>query len=221
MRHIPFKLIVVEGIMGSGKTTTTTVLAEQLAARGTASRAIWEGMDQHPVQTSDPEGFGSVDAWMQARLQRWSAFAEDVLAFDGVTVLDGQLYHECVDSLLYYDVPPEAIVSFIGRLEAAVSAANPLLIHLFQADVGRAIRDVFRLRGEGWSQWQVEWKVHSRPYCVNRSLTGVDGFIELYRAHRRLADQLFADSTMGTLAIDTSAADWDRYLSEIDDFLEE
>lgn len=67
---------------------------------------LWEGMSDHPVQTGDPEGFDSVAIWMQERLGKWAAFADDIMSWEGITVLDGQLYHGCVDSLLYYDVPP-------------------------------------------------------------------------------------------------------------------
>ena len=54
--------------MGSGKTTTATSIAEQLALSGLPARPICEGMSDHPVQTGDPEGFDSVAIWMQERL---------------------------------------------------------------------------------------------------------------------------------------------------------
>ena len=68
MRPFYNRLIIVEGIMGSGKTTTATSIAEQLALSGLPARAICEGMSDHPVQTGDPEGFDSVAIWMQERL---------------------------------------------------------------------------------------------------------------------------------------------------------
>lgn len=100
-----------------------------------------------------------------------------------------------------------------------MEAAHPILIYLHQRDVGKAIRRVFDLRGERWSQWQVDWKVHNRPYGKKRGLRGVDGFVTLYSAHRQLTDKLFADSHFQKLAVETSTGDWDRYLLEILSFL--
>lgn len=94
-------------------------------------------MSDHPVQTGDPEGFDSVAIWMQERLGKWAAFADDIMSWEGITVLDGQLHHECVDSLLYYDVPPVDIEAFITRLEDSVEAAHPILIYLHQRDAAR------------------------------------------------------------------------------------
>ena len=123
-------------------------------------------MDNHPIRTSDPEGFPSVAAWMQERRRRWGDFCHDLASSAGVTVLDGQLYHECVDSLLYYDIPIEDIRAFVEELEELTQHLQPALVYLFQSDVGAAIRKVFTERGEGWSQWQIDWKVHNRPMAA-------------------------------------------------------
>ena len=62
------KLIFVEGIMGSGKSTTVKFVAEELERSGTPVRLIGENTKPHPVQMADPEEFESIDVWMTERL---------------------------------------------------------------------------------------------------------------------------------------------------------
>lgn len=49
MPRVPPRLVVVEGSIGTGKTTTARRLAEALAARGARVRAVVEGDVEHPA----------------------------------------------------------------------------------------------------------------------------------------------------------------------------
>ncbi len=214
------KLVIVDGIMGSGKSTTTDLIAKYLQRKGVAVRTIGEGATGHPVQMGDPESSDSTATWMEERLDKWRRFRDELLSADELVVLDGQLYHENVDALVYFDVPASDITAYIGRLEDELAPLHPLLIHFYQRDIRAALRRVFDLRGEGWEQWQIDWKLHNRPYGQHRGLRGFDGFVQLYGAHRHLTDELFATSAMAKLAIQNEDGDWERYMAEIMTFLD-
>jgi hypothetical protein len=49
MRRVPPRLVLVEGSIGTGKTTTARRLAEALATRGVRARAVVEGDVAHPA----------------------------------------------------------------------------------------------------------------------------------------------------------------------------
>lgn len=44
------KLVIVEGIMGSGKSTTVLEFAERLNAAGVPALGITEGVNPHPIR---------------------------------------------------------------------------------------------------------------------------------------------------------------------------
>ena len=44
------RLVIVEGIMGSGKSTTTLNIADRLEASGIPAIGITEGVDPHPIR---------------------------------------------------------------------------------------------------------------------------------------------------------------------------
>lgn len=94
-----YKLIVIDGIMGSGKSTTAKFVVDFLERERVSARLIDEGNEDHPIQMKDPEAYESIQAWMTERLLKWKNLTASILESDAVFVLDGQLFHECVDSM--------------------------------------------------------------------------------------------------------------------------
>ena len=214
------KLIFVEGIMGSGKSTMAKFVAGELDKGGTPVRLIDENAKPHPVQMADPEEFESIDAWMTERLDKWQALVDSILQSGEVFVLDGQLFHESVDSLFYFDVAERDIVDFMARTMQVLEKVNPALIYLYQTDVRASLRKTCNERAEWWTNWQIDWKVHNRPYGQARGLKGFDGYVQLYSDYRGVTDRLFEGLEIAKLGIENGAGDWDRYKSEILQFIQ-
>ena len=92
------RLILIEGIPGSGKSTTGQFLTARLAEQAVDVRWWYEEMKGHPLYIFDDEA--SMDAVVrdlfagrfarvvEATLERWNQFAEWLCAFDGIVVLD-------------------------------------------------------------------------------------------------------------------------------------
>jgi len=209
------KLIFVEGIMGSGKSTTAKFVAEELERRGTPVRLVGENAKPHPVQMADPEKFASIGAWMTERLGKWQVLVDSILQSGEVFVLDGQLFHESVDSLFYFDVPEGDIVNFMTRTMSALEKVKPALIYFYQHDVRASLRKTCDERAEWWENWQIDWKVHNRPYGQKRGLKGFDGYVQLYTDYRGVTDRLFDGLDIAKLGIENGTGDWDLYKSDI------
>lgn len=205
--------------MGSGKSTTAKFVADELERGGTSVRLIDENDDNHPVQMADPEEFESIDVWMAERLDKWKALTDSILQSGDVFVLDGQLFHESVDSLFYFDVPEGDIVDFMKRTMKVLETVNPALIYFYQDDVAASLRKTCEARSEWWRNWQIDWKVHNRPYGQKRGLKGFDGYVQLYSGYRMLTDRLFENLEIEKLSIENGAGEWDRYKSEILKFI--
>ncbi|MGA1199351.1 MAG: AAA family ATPase, partial [Candidatus Latescibacterota bacterium] len=174
------KLIFVKGIMGSGKSTTAKFVAEELERSGTPVRLVGENAKPHPVQMADPEEFESIDAWMTERLGKLEVLVDSILESGEKFVLDGQLFHESVDSLFCFDVAERDIVDFMTRTMAVLEKVKPALIYFYQADVRASLRRTCDARSEWWTNWQIDWKVHNRPYGQARGLKDFDGYVQLY-----------------------------------------
>jgi hypothetical protein len=212
------RLVIVEGTMGSGKSTTARNLAARLNDSGRPARPLTEKKFPHPLRATDelahwfqPWLDVSVEELASRNLAKWQAFVSASIESGTVmTTLDGQLFHGDVTHLFLMEAGDAFIASQLAAVATAIRPVSPLVIYLYQADVERAIRTVCAQRGEEWLQSQLDWKL-AFPYAQRRNLSGIEGLVALYQDYRRLTDQLFAALDADKLAIDTSAGHWPAY----------
>ena len=187
------RLLIVEGIMGSGKSTTSASLARKLRAKGCKARLIPEDM-KHPTTLTirlknyrKPWEELSAAEFSDLWLARWQTFVNEANA-KTVHIFDGQFFHGDITSLLLMDTPEDEISRTYERLCAMIAPLNPALVYLYQNDVRAALERIASLRNPRWVKRQIEWKVDS-PYCERRGYTGKEGWIALYQDYRALTDR--------------------------------
>lgn len=211
------KLVIFEGIMGSGKSTATLDLAHRLETSGIASIGITEGVHPHPIRFDwyVPWNEMAPAQLAQSCIAKWRTYVESALTTDRISIVDGQLFHGNLTSLLLLGAEKDTIGACCREIVAAIRPLDPLLIYFHQDDIDSAIRAVAKQRGEGWVSYQVDWKLGS-PYAQGRGLAGLDGLIALYRDYRALTGLLFADLDIAKIGIETSRQEWARYYDIID-----
>jgi hypothetical protein len=104
------RLVIVEGIVGSGKSTTMRFIAKHLQEAGPPAVHIHERTGPHPVRATD-ELEHWFEPWRDATpedladraLARWTAFVEYTQSNAEIPVLDGQLFHGDLTHLLLMD----------------------------------------------------------------------------------------------------------------------
>jgi hypothetical protein len=217
------KLIIFEGIMGSGKSTSTRWLGQQLTARGIEAQIQTERQFPHPLRGTDAAGDWfkpwldmTAEQLAQRRLTLWSEFVDKALPSPTVHVIDGQLFHGDVTNLFLMEMPPEAIEDNVRAMADLIRPLNPLIVYYFQDDIDHAMRRTAEERGEELGvRYQVDWKL-KYPYAVRRQLAGLDGLSRLYVGYRALTDRLFAMLDLDKIAIENSARDWPSYYAQVE-----
>jgi hypothetical protein len=215
------RLVIVEGIMGSGKSTTARWIAAQLEAAGRRALAITERVEPHPVRGTDglehwfqPWLDVTADGLADRSLAKWRSFVANAKAAETVHALDGQLFHGDLTNLFLMEATPAMIAKYCKAVSDIVRPLAPLLIYFYQADIERAIRAIAAERGAEWVKYQVDWKLQA-PYSRRVGLTGLDGLVALYRDYRALTDNLYAGLDFPKLAIDNSQQAWGTYYQQI------
>ena len=97
---IEHRLVIVEGIMGSGKSTTIRFIATSLEEANRQARPIPEATMPHPT-CAFAELAHPYQPWLdvtpaelaEQSLSKWRSFVDSARAFDTVPILDGQLFH--------------------------------------------------------------------------------------------------------------------------------
>ncbi|RTL73095.1 MAG: hypothetical protein EKK41_01370 [Hyphomicrobiales bacterium] len=211
------KLVIVEGIMGSGKSTTVLRTADRLTAAGFRCVGITEGTTPHPIRFDWNMPWEEVDLahLMESSIAKWRAFIDRISTSETVHIIDGQLFHGNFTSIFLIEAGKDALRNYVRSVLAAIDPMQPMLIYFRQNDVGDAIRWIASQRGNAWVQYQTDWKLTS-PYAIRRGLSGLDGLIELYRDYRAITDQLFAELDVPKVSIENSRRDWPKYHAIID-----
>lgn len=227
MRNTRF--IFVEGIMGSGKSTTAWFLTEQIQRQGIAARFLLEGPTvqepEHPlrVATSLPHPNGvwldvTVEEYIKLSLRKWRKFAQEARQNEVVIACDGLLFHGNMTDLMLMNAPAEVLRAYVAQVIETISDLNPVVIYFLHPDIAQALRRICDARGSEWEAYQVNWKVLS-PYGRERSLHGFAGLVELYQNYCALCEDIFPQLELPNLAI-RNEGDWARYYEEILSFLQ-
>jgi hypothetical protein len=211
------RLVIVEGIMGSGKSTTTLSIVHRLEASGIAAIGITEGVDPHPIRFDWDLPWSEMPPAELAKsgVAKWRSFVASSLNVERISIVDGQLFHGGLTALLLLEADADTMATYCREIVAIIRPLRPLLIYFHQDDVESAIRLVSTQRGGQWVNYQVNWKLES-PYAKRRGLAGLDGLIALYREYRALTDQLFADLDIPKIGIENSRQEWAMYDDIID-----
>ncbi|WP_256982191.1 hypothetical protein [Caballeronia sordidicola] len=140
------RLVIVEGIMGSGKSTTMRFIAKHLQEAGRPAVHIHERTNPHPVRATD-----ELEHWFEPwrdttpedladrALARWTAFVEYTQSSTDIPVLDGQLFHGDLTHLLLMEADTALIWGYIRKLATVIAPLNPFVVYLWQEDVEEAI----------------------------------------------------------------------------------
>ena len=176
---IETKLILVEGSIGSGKTTTAENLAKKIKASG--DKAVWyhENAPDNPLNTylsqllqdnygrhfdlqsvimkllhNDP----SVDT-----IPLWRALSERCKHRDEITILESRFWqHETmIWFLAEFDLA--RIIKRQQKIAEILSECKPFLVFLSHDNISSVIENTFRTRPLEWQEW-VLWLFGEFPY---------------------------------------------------------
>jgi hypothetical protein len=203
--------------MGSGKSLTTLNIARRLEASDIPAIGITEGVAPHPIRFDWDVPWSEMPPAELAKssIAKWRSYVASSLVAERISIVDGQLFHGNLTSLLLLEAEADLIAAYCQEIVAVIKPLRPLLIYFHQNDVDSAIRVIATQRGEKWVDYQVNWKLES-PYARRRGLAGLNGLITLYREYRALTDHLFAGLDIPKVSIENSRQEWAIYDDIID-----
>jgi hypothetical protein len=236
------QLILVEGMIGSGKTTTAMTVGDWLTGRGEDARVFCEGAADHPIRTraedrlraeaglrppGSPGGTadtgaadaGTADAGAAGSAgayadDQWRQLAERCLRGRPVIILEGSFLQNSVMPAFIDGAPARRAEEVFTRIMHQVAPAEPLLVYLRPADIGAAIARVHRVRGEPWSSRNVAFVANS-PWARRRGLLGQAAVVGLYEAWEPVVTRLYGRYPFPKIMVTDPQDDWPAALDRI------
>lgn len=221
---VPPRLILCDGLPGSGKTTTTQQLWLHLDDLGHPAQWWFEHQLNHPVLGFGPArealraGAASFRGSMAAAHAGWARLAAAAAETDGTVLIESTLLQTTLGSQLLMDWSRSDVIAHFERTRALLAPAEPVLIHLRPAEVERALRTACERRGPWFLEFlQGEFAATPRGRRVGRS--DFRALLDYFRERGELSDELAARFPGRVLVHDNSDADWVRQRRAITEFL--
>lgn len=216
------RLIIVTGISGSGKSTTSKKLAEQYRLNGIRCCWLHEEIRRHPIRDGE-FSYGSLknaadfEYNIQDMYRRWEKLVKRVLRSKSVYVMEGVLYDNIIRYFYINNYPVEKITGYYDRLAQIMAPASPIVVELLRPDVQAGLEPLYPVRGMWWKDLIMD--AGDYQYFIDHHLQGEEGVYQMWQDYQALGDAMFERLEGRKIKIDTSAGQWDSYLEQLTGYL--
>jgi deoxyadenosine/deoxycytidine kinase len=223
---IDTRLIVIDGLPGSGKTTTAEWLTTQIQQQNmkiwylpeydTAHPLWWyEYWDGNDYLTPDFDNI-SIENFLHTSLSKWRGFVDSA---DQLVLAESVFFQDAAAMFLMGGATPTRLMEYALDIQRIAQSLDPVLIYFRQNDVSNALQRICTIRGKEFED-ELVTNMERFPYLKQRSLKGLDGVVALWQNIQKLTDAIFDEYKIRKLAIDVSDGNWLDYRQRIMRFLE-
>lgn len=176
------RLIIVEGLPGSGKSTTAAMVAAELETRGKDVVCVDEGAANHPADVGDYDfpDFASERATILDTWRAFAAHAEPDTTYVFNCVL---LQNPMCETMMRFGMSEDESRQYIGDIVAIIAPLHPVVIYIDAPDAKAAIDGALEERGDGWLNAVIDYHA-SQGYGKVHGLRGYEGYIACLEERR-------------------------------------
>ncbi|MGO4695969.1 hypothetical protein AB4Z50_16980 [Paenibacillus sp. 2TAB26] len=150
------RLIIIDGIPGSGKTTTAKSILDKLNSKQVAARCFLEEEALHPLLLQGPE-FSSftneaeADQFIQLLTTRYLDFVQAELhSAHEVIIIESVFLQDTISVAHLMGMDKQKLLAFSSSLQQILAPLAPNLIYYYQVDVEKQWRFICSVRGNEW-----------------------------------------------------------------------
>lgn len=175
-------LIIVEGLPGSGKSTTAARIADELREKGEKVICVDEGVPGHPADYADYD-FPDFETERMKILDKWRSFTsaadrDTIYVFNCIF-----LQNPMCETMMRFGMDEAASQSYIAEISDIIRPLHPIILYLDQPNARQAIDRVKEGRGADWLNAVIDYHT-SQGYGKEHHLSGYEGYIQCLEERR-------------------------------------
>lgn len=169
-------LIIVEGLPGSGKSTTAERIAGELKRRENKVLCVDEGAQDHPADYAEYD-FPDFETERRMILDKWRRFVGQ--ANRGVVYVFNCVFlqNPMCETMMRFGMEPGASQRYIAEIAELIQPLRPVILYIDQPDVKDSIDRVLEERGPDWLNAVIEYHT-AQGYGKEHALSGYAGYIK-------------------------------------------
>lgn len=209
------KLILIEGLPGAGKSTTTAHLGKLLQNYHFPCHWFLEDDEPHPIACLDFE----IKELTEKMVPLWQNFTAHALPESHVTIIESRLWQNTALFMYMSENEVDDIANFNQHVYQVLAPLAPVLIYLDQDNVERALRRMYATRGEKWMAWALGETIHY-PWFRSRGLTDFAGWVQFFEDWQAVAKRLYMNWPYHKITISNPQEDWAGAYAQMEAFLQ-
>lgn len=211
------RLLLLEGLPGSGKTTTAEIVCRRLRSVGIASQWYLEETADHPVHPRSVTSARRGPEFSAICLKHWQLFVEKRRDDETLHILEGSAFQSTVRFMMEED--SGGIDEYFSRFQALVEPLAPAFVYFRPDDAVTNSRYISRTRGEVWTETVTSGETRT-PYSVRHDLSGVEGMHVFWARYAELCEALLQTWDRPKKLISFTSGCYARHVTNIWTFLQ-
>lgn len=171
------RLIIVEGLPASGKSTTARLIAKNLNDHGIHALCFDEGDHDHPADPPEYD-FPDFETERKGILENWRNFVKSARK-DTVYVFNGVLLQNPItESMFRFDRTEEEIRSYIHEIARIIEPLHPAILYIDQPGIEYYIDQAIEERGKEWLNMVIDYHTGQAFWKRNRTEDCTDPYFD-------------------------------------------
>lgn len=209
------QLILIEGLPGAGKSTSTSRLGTILQQRGITCSWFREEDEPHPIACLDFE----IEGLTPKMVHLWANFVQHAVRKSIVTIIESRLWQNTALFMYMSENDIDDIIKFNQQINQVLTPLSPVLIYLDQDNTEIALQRMYSARGEEWMKETLKDSLQYR-WFKSRGIKDFKGWVKFFEEWQDVAELLYTDWTHKKIKIMDPHDDWTSAYEKMYTFLE-
>jgi len=181
------KLFIIEGLMGSGKSTFTAKFHEKLLQNNIDSFAINELQIRNTIFFAWDNSISTKKA-ISETIKSWKVMKKNILNSNQTAVLDAIFFQRTAKYMISRNIPAADISKTFNIIFRKIKSLNPCLIYFREHDIEASLKRVFKSRGGPFSKFHQNW-IDGINYSKQNRISGFEATVSFWQTYLEFVEE--------------------------------